>query len=320
MPTLETKVEKPNLPEWQCQITTPPKNPSGYTVGEIFTLSCNGNALAGTTESKQNSEGVTLTLKPPVKIKLAENFDYAVVLLKPLELGENKLTYEATAYRAMKSQFPFLEFVDSSGQGFISQPMELNVASILDTQNPPKAPYGPIGAMPMPWPMWIFFMGFIMAMVLMGWLAIFLRHRIQKRNLEKNIRKFQSPMGSYHQFQKDLRLLKRGVLFSSRSDWQPGQVQNYIAALNEHVRMFLLREFIVPATTWSTRQTLGEIRQKAKNDYHRFRLPLRQALAELDRAQSSYEKMSSQDCEQLTHIASQAVDSVWKYKNRGVAR
>jgi hypothetical protein len=301
MPTLETKVEKPQLPEWKCELPKAPNKPEGYTVGEVFTVSCTGDAL---------------DLKAPLLLKMPEGFEYTLVLLKELEFTSARVSYEATTYRVSKNQLPFLHFADAEGKGFVSQPINVNSISVIEG-TPPEAPYGPIVPMPMVWPLWLFFTGFVIALVLMGWLGIFLKKRIQRKNLEKNIRKFLSPMGSYHQYQKDVRILRRGVLFSERHQWTSSQVQNYIKELDEYFRMFLLREFTVPATTWSSRQTQKEIKQKTKVNYDKFRTPLRKALQELDRAKASTDKLQSQDCDQLTQIVSKAVDVIWKFKGRG---
>lgn len=81
--------------------------------------------------------------------------------------------------------------------------------------------------------------------------------------------------------------------------------------------MFLLREFTVPATTWSSRQTQSAIKPKAKYSFHLFRDSLRKALQELDRALSSYEQMKSHDCDQLTRMVVKTVDDIWACRNKG---
>lgn len=298
----QQEIVKPQKPEWTCEITTAPKAAEGFTVGEVFELSCQGSPL---------------TLKEPIKIVLPEQNDYAIVLLQKKELTDTTLKYEATHYRAGTTKFPFLDFVDASGGGFISQPMETKVASVIKQNPPPENIYGGIAPLPMVWPMWIFFAAFVTLLVVIGWIAIFLKKRIQRKNLEKNIRKFLSPMGSYHQFSKDIRQLRSSVLFSDRHEWPAPQVQNYISDLNEHFRMFLLREFTVPATTWSSRETQKEIKRKSKDTYPLFRDPLRKALQELDRARGSFESLKSRDCDQLTQIVVKAVDAIWMNKRKG---
>lgn len=301
MMEVETKVERPNKPEWHCEVSRQVDPQTPLTVGEVVALNCSGPELS---------------LKQPLRIELPEKFEYSLVLLKPLEVSNTKITYEATHYRAGKMELPFLNVVDANNGGFVSQPMNFNVQSVIG-QPPPEKIYGGYGPMPMGWPVWIFFALMIFVMVLLGWAAIFLKTRIQKKNLEKNIRKFLSPMGSYHQFSKDVRVLRSRHLFSERHEWSQPQVQNYIFDLDEHFRMFLLREFTVPATSWSSRQTQAAIKKKARMTYPYFRDALRSALQELDRARSNYEGMTSKDCDHLTKIIVKAVDSIWAYKYKG---
>lgn len=295
-------LEKPQKPQWECQITSTPQVPEkGFTVGEVFTLSCQGSEL---------------DLVEPLRLNWAEEKQYSIVLLKKLELTKTKIAYEATSYRTGNSEHPFLDFVDANNGGFISQPLKLSVGSVLP-QPPPESPYGPVAPMAMGWPVWLFFAALVVFLVIVGWFGLFLRRRLQRKNLEKNIRKFLSPMGSYHQFSKDIRKLRSGVLFSERHEWSSPQVQDYMVQLNEHFRMFLLREFTVPATTWSSRQTQNDIRRKAKFSYHVFGESLRKALQEMDRALGSYEKMTSRDCDQLTKMVMKTVDKIWSCKTMG---
>jgi hypothetical protein len=257
-----------------------------------------------------------LNLKEPLRIELPEEFDHSIVLLKKLELTSTKIAYEATHYQAGKFELPFINIVDANNSGFISQPMNFQVQSVIGQPAPEKI-YGGVAPMPLGWPVWIFFTILVTIVVIMAWVALFFKSRVQKKNLEKNIRKFLSPMGSYHQFSKDIRVLRSRVVFSERHEWSQPQLQNYIFDLNEHFRMFLLREFTVPATTWSSRQTQKAIKKRARLTYPFFRDTLSTALRELDRARSSYEGMTSKDCDQLTKIIVKSVESIWAYKYKG---
>jgi hypothetical protein len=300
---VEEKVETPQKPKWDCQFVTQPKEAAGYTVGEVFEISCEGEAL---------------TLKEPLKIQNSEKFQYSLVYLKTLNLTTNKIQFLATSYISAQYNFPFVHVVDSDGGGFISaKPVQWKVRSVIDPQKPPQNPFGPIQPMAMAWPYWIFFAALLVLAVFVGWGIVFFKRHVQKRNLEKNIRKFQSPMGSYHQFSKDMRVLKRGVVFSSHVAWTETQAQSYIAKLDEIFRLFVLREYIVPAQSWTIRQIARHVRKKNSAGYEQFKLSFWKAFSELERAQKS--QLSAQDCEQLTTLCWQAVDSMWKNKKQGAA-
>ena len=295
-------LQKPQKPQWECQITSPPQVPEkGYTVGEVFTLSCQGSEIE---------------LEEPIQLKWPEDKEYSIVLLKKLELTKTKIAYEATSYRTGNNEHPFLDFVDGANKGFISQPLKISVGSVMP-QPPPESPYGPVAPFYMGWPVWLFFSALIIVTVILGWGVLYLRRRLQRKKLEKNIRKFLSPLGSYHQFSKDIRKLRSGVLFSERYQWTAQQVETYLVQLDEHFRMFLLREFTVPATTWSSRQTQNDIRVKAKVSYHIFGESLRKAFQEMDRALGVYDKMTSHDCDQLTKMVMKTVDMIWSCRTMG---
>jgi hypothetical protein len=203
---------------------------------------------------------------------------------------------------------------DESGAGFISQPMTLKVVSVLDPQKKQEKPFGPISPLTMQWPMWVAFSAIVFLLVLVGWLLIYLRRRIQRKTLEKNIRKYQSPLGSYHQYSKDIRLLKRGVLFSPTAKWTENQIGSYLQKLDEIFRMYILREFVVPANKWSVSAILKNMRHKDRAHFANYSQALIKAFKELERAQGQVESLRAMDCEQLTTICTQAVDGMWKSK------
>ncbi len=295
---IEIPVEVPKKPQWECSLKTEPKDAKGYTVGEVFQVDC---------------AGTSLTLTEPLKAVNPEAAKYSFVYLRTLKKSENEISFLATTYASKTVQHPFLHIEDAQGGGFISQKIEIRAQSVIDPQKPPQGPYGPITPIALSWPYWIFFAMIIMATVLVGWFMIFLRRHFQRKNLEKNIRKFESPLGSYHQFSKDLRLLKRGVVFTD-AKWSESQTQGYIDKLDEIYRMYVLREYIVPALKWSPAQIAKHLNKKFKKEFRQFKDPFWKAFKELERAQGHIQDIKARDCEQLTQFCWVAVDAMWKAK------
>jgi hypothetical protein len=85
--------------------------------------------------------------------------------------------------------------------------------------------------------------------------------------------------------------------------------------LNEVYRMYILREYTVPALSWSTPRIAQHVRKKDKNAYEHFKAPFLKAFKELERAQSHVQELKSQDCDQLTQLCWLAVDCMWKAKS-----
>jgi hypothetical protein len=286
-------------PQWNCKIDSPPKDEKGFTVGEVFQWQC---------------DGPSLTLKEPLKIQLPEKGEYSLVLLKPLKISDNEIRYEATSYRVGNIKFQTLDVIDSEGKGFHTDAVNFKTQSVIDPKNPPKEPYGPIAPYKMEWPVWIFFCAVIFVAVLVVWLLVFVRRRLQKRILEQNIKKFQTPLGSYHQFGKDLRGLKRKFVFSEHQAWTPEQTSEFLQKLEESFRLFVLREFTVPATTWSVSPILREVKRKDPSGFDKYKNALVKAFRELERARGNIASLKNEDCEQIAQISWQAVDLIWKTK------
>ena len=296
---VEIPVEVPKKPQWECTLKTEPKDNKGFTVGEIFQVDC---------------AGTSLQLTEPLKAVNPDPLKYSFVYLRTLKMGENEISFLATTYASQTVQHPFLHIEDAQGGGFISQKIEIRSQSVIDPQKPPQGPYGPITPLALSWPYWIFLAMIILAAVLAGWFLIFLRRHFQRKNLEKNIRKFESPLGSYHQFSKDLRLLKRGVVFSEKVSWSEAQTKEYIDKLDEIYRMYILREYIVPALKWSPGQIAKHLHKKIKKEFRFFRDSFWKAFKELERAKGQNAQIKSRDCEQLTQLCWVAVDAMWKSK------
>lgn len=294
---VEIPVEVPKKLQWECSLATQPKDAKGFTVGETFEMRC---------------AGTSLPLEEPLRIVNPEKIKYSLVYLKTLKKTENELSFLATTYMPTPVEHPFIHVVDAKDGGFISQKFQLKAQSVIDPKKPPEAPFGPIQPMSLAWPYWIFFVALICAAVAVAWGLVFLRRYLQQRHLEKNIRKFQSPLGSYHQFSKDLRLLKRGVIFSGT--WSESQTQSYMVKLDEIFRMFVLREYTVPALSWSISRIAQQVHKKNRNHYSDFKNEFLKAFNELERAKSQIHDLKPQDCEQLTNLCWVAVDTMWKYR------
>lgn len=302
----ETKETPQNYPEWDCQLTSlatqnkAPNTVASNTVGTLMELRC---------------EGETINLVEPLKIKPAKGQEYILKLLEPLEISENHILYLATGYRAGEYQGSF-RIEDSAGKSFMTSPLQVKVESVLDPSKPDQKPFGPIAPMTLDWPVWIFFTAAVVAVVLLGWFLIFFRQWNQRRTLEKNIKKFQSPLGSYHQFSKDIRLLKRSVVFSERQQWPQELVEHYLNTLEESFKLYILREYVIPATSWSSAKVFSELKRKDRRNFYKYRESLNRAFKELERAKSSIDSVTSKDCEQLTQICRKAVDGMWQSERR----
>lgn len=296
---------------WSCSVTSNPKDKNGFTVGEVFQLQC---------------EGPSAFLKEPLHIELPDVMlpakegsapqkdtteKYKLVLLQPTSLSDNKIEYSATSYIPGEHAFKSFKIVDTDKKEILISPLALKVQSVIDPQQQKPEPFGPIHPLRMEWPVWLFFTAVIILLVLVGWAIVFFRRWAQKKSIERNIKKYLSPMGSYHQYHKDLRLLKQGVVFTSHQSWSSEEIKKYMIQLEEHFKMFLLREFIIPAPSWSQAVILKAVKQKDKKGFALYQKSLIKALNELEKYKEGLDSLKPKDCEQITALCAQAVDSIW---------
>lgn len=307
--------EESTAPSWSCSVATAPKDAGGFTVGEVFQLTCEGPSVALKEPLRVQLPDVMAAAKdgkPPVK---DPNVKYKLVLLKPLNVTDNKLEYQATGYIPGEMDLKSFKIVDAENKEILVPQVTFKVQSVIDPNQQPKPePFGPIGPLRMEWPVWIFFAALVTLLVLIGWGIVFFRRWVQKKNLERNIKKYLSPMGSYHQYNKDLRLLKQGVVFTSHQSWAEAEIKQYMVQLEDHFKMFLLREFIIPAKSWSKSLIVKNIQLKDKKGFPTYQKNLLRALTELDKYKEAPETLKPRDCEQITLFCAQAVDSIWSAK------
>ena len=66
------------------------------------------------------------------------------------------------------------------------------------------------------------------------------------RVIEK-LKKHDTALGAFNQFNKDMRLLERQSVFKKNDEWSISEKQSYTEELDHIFRLYLLREFYIPA-------------------------------------------------------------------------
>ncbi len=285
------------LPKWNCRAEGSPKDQQ-WTVGEIFGLVCEGPTVE--------------FLSAELTFNAEELSGYEIKVLEVKEQTSNKLQMMATTYIPAKHDFKKLFILDQGKEVVAVEPFTLPVKSVI--KNPQQQPYGPIGPFKLSYPfyLWIGLGVVLLAVVFFGLFRI--NRRAQMRRVIEELKQHNTALGAFNQFNKDVRTLGRQYIFGDKKGWTDQKKQRYLESLDEIFRMYLLREFYVPALDWNSGLVLKTISNQDKRRYSVYGEDLQKFLKELDRAREDSEKLQVHDCKQLTQMAKRVTQNIWKVR------
>lgn len=293
----EESTQEMNLPQWTCKVETMPKSDQ-FTVGEIFDLICEGPKAT--------------FLSADVHFEEEGQSPYRLRVLEVLEQTDNKLSMKATSYLAQPHKFEKTFIVEQGKKVVQVEPFQLQLKSVI-TQ-PQQKPFGPMGPLRLAWPNWLW-ISLAVLLVLAALYALFtLRRRSQMRRVLDELKQHNTALGAFNQFNKDVRLLGRQYVFSDTKGWSEQQKSRYLENLDEIFRMYLLREFYVPALEWNSALVVKTLSKQDKNRFVAYGPELKKLLKELDRAKDDVDNLQVHDCKQLTQMAKKVTQSIWKVR------
>ncbi len=292
-----TPVEKKDLPKWNCRVEGTPSDEQ-WTVGETFGLVCEGPTAE--------------FLSTELTFKEDKKSNYRLQVLSVRKQTENELDMLVTSYVPKPHRFDKLYIQDQKVSVVQVEPFNLIVKSVIT--NPEQKPYGPAGAVALSFPLWLWItMG---SVILVGvFFGLFrMNRRAQMRRVIEELKQHNTALGAFNQFNKDIRTLGRRHIFGDEKGWTEQKKQRYLENLDEVFRMYLLREFYVPALDWNSGLTVRTISKQDKRRFPRYGSELQKFLKELDRAKADAEKLRVHDCQQLTQMAKRVTQAIWKVR------
>lgn len=284
-----------DLAIWNCSIEGTP-NDNQWTVGEVFNLQCEGPTVA------LSGQGLTL--------KLPEQQIYTLHLLDVIDQTDNKVLFKVTSYRPGEHKVQELKITEAGVPKIQVEPFVFPVQSVI--KDPGQKPYGPIMAFQIAYPQWLWITLVVSAIILVFGLLFRTYRRSQMRKVLEALKEHNTALGAFNQFNKDIRILTRENLFDQKNGWSQEQKKRYIESLDQIFRMYMLREFIVPALDWGDRLILKTIAKQDRRHFTQYSTDLAKLMAELKRAQKDQDKVQVHDCKQLTQMAQKVTQTIWR--------
>ncbi len=285
------------LPKWTCRVDGTPQDQQ-WTVGEVFYLICSGPKAEFYSKDIQTKEEG----KSPYHLKI----------LAVKKQTESTLEMQATTYVPNPHDFQKLFLTDQKVEVVRVEPFKLPVKSVIEGK---PEPYGPMFAMKVQYPVWIWFaLGGVL--ILAALLGLFrLNRRAQMRKVIEELKTHNTALGPFNQFNKDIRTLGRKYIFSDNT-WTEEKKLNYVEQLDEIFRMYLLREFYIPALDWGSSTVIKSLSKDDKKRFSHYGQSLKKFLNELDRAKKDSDKIQVHDCKQLTQMAKNVTQDIWKMRKQ----
>lgn len=282
-----------DIPVWNCEFF-PLKSEGApamdaLTVGAKFGLKCHGDIA------------IPWDQGAPQVVFPKEDQQYSLAILKVVRQDPNDTQYEVTAYRAGELKPEYMRVVQGKGssaeKGFeVTQP-KWSVKSVLDPKSPPQ-PYGPLGPWTLSLPLWIWLAAFLTVVLFVYFTVRKLRRMSQRRRMLENLKLHKTALPPLYQFYRDARQLRRR-LHTLKNEAELKQISE---DLEKEFRLFVLRQFQVPAMEWSNRAILEDLRRRHRKTYARGADALRKTLRELEKLKAR-QNIGVNDLEQMYRMS-----------------
>lgn len=289
----------PVVAKCEVQIANPP-----VTVGDPFTLSCQGNFGAAFSAGTQI-------------VPVDEKNKYTLKILNVKSATSSDATFTVTSYKA--GDFKDQSFIISDGLvNAKADGLAWSVQTVLQQDSKPFPPMGPM-KMSYPNALWIALVLVLAVISLVVWQR--LNRRRARRNLIEGVLgagregvpfrelvKIQNTQ-AFSQFSRDLRVVQKEM-----NAMKPKPADDIWAELEKSFRLYLVRELLTPAFDWSQRQILNDIKKNHRKVYNRCSVQLRRGLSEFEKGKG--QKVTLNDCEQMYLLTRQIADEVYEARRR----
>lgn len=286
--------DTPALPIWKCDFAQAEgaQALNNLTVGAKFKMNCHGDIPV---EWGKDNVGVVF------KDKNAEQFSLFVLSADKLSSNDAELT--VTSYKAGQFKPEFVRIVQGE-HGFEVTKPQWEVRSVLKQDKQPE-PYPPFGPWQLGLPLWIVIVLGLLVGVITYFTIRFFRRRSQRQKMLKDLALHATAISPVNAFYKDARVIRKKL----NQVAQDADVKDIAVQLDKDFRLFVLRQFQVPALDWSDRAIVDDIRKRHRKEFENSGDKLRKALRELTRVKAR-SSVNLADSEQLLQICLDAVEVV----------
>jgi len=281
-----------DVPVWTCDLAALTGKDAGdmaaLTVGSRFGMNCHGDIAVSWDSSK-----------PHIAFAKPEE-NYTLYILKVVRQDPNDAQYEVTSYKPgdhVPEYIRVLQGAPGSERGFEVSHPKWTVKSVLKP-NEQNTPYGSFGPWKLSLPLWFVILVCVILAAAIFFVVRKVRKYQQRRRMLEDLERHRTAIPPLHQFYRDARLLSRRMHTAK----DPADLKKLGEDLNREFRLFVLRQFKIPAFDWSNRSILRDLKQRHRKVYRASGIPLRKTLRELDHLKARTE-VTSKDFDQMYRMS-----------------
>jgi hypothetical protein len=266
------------------------------TVGDKFVLECDGP--------------LGLPFKDNVRFLLKDDSQYIIHKLQMPESTETHFKFIVTSYRTGEHKDIALVLSDGVTTA-TTNPLSWTVSSILKPGEEQKMvpSQGPF-LLSYPLSLWLTLAAVVLG--IMGLIGFVVYRRRQRKLMKAQLEKFTTMLPPFSQFSKDMRQTIKKL------DDPKAEVmaKDIVVKMNEDLRLYLVRELMVPAHEYSDSAVLKEIRRDHRDLYDFCRADLKKVLSEFTKATAHLDKVSARDCEDLSVLSRKMAEKIYEQRKK----
>lgn len=276
------------MADFDCRVEIPPQSglpENELSVGRVFDYVC---------------AGPWPEFRDPLKLafELGEKEKHSLKLLGLSKEPDGSLRLKVTSYRTGQVQIENLKLVDGD-QKIELGPVKFQVASVLEPSETPPEPYGPMGPFSVSIPLVYWAVLLTSLVLLLSWAGFRWRRHLQKKRLLEKMREHDSALPPLTDFHQKLRRLARAhAFFDGAATTDASEVKTALLVVERLFRIFLLREYRLPALDWADRLLLSELRRSQRELMRQEGAELKRLLKEFASARATT-RLEAKDVVQL---------------------
>lgn len=191
----------------------------------------------------------------PSKLNIQTEIPYQVQILGSELQPDGRLVLRVTSYKV--GEFNSNEVILTDGVNKLAlHGIQFKVESVIDSKNPPTQPYGPFGGhiLYLP-PLYLWTILSLVGLFIFYGCFKFIR-KWQRKKLIEGLKRHDSRLNPQTQLHVRFRQLERQRYLESE------QKDKVILEVDEILRIFIIRKFIIPAQDWSDRTIMSDFQNR----------------------------------------------------------
>lgn len=191
----------------------------------------------------------------PSKLKFQTEKPYQLQILGSELQPDGRLMLKVTSYQVGDFNSNNVILTDGVNQVAVHG-VQFKVESVIDQKNPPKEPYGPFGGHVLFLPAFYLWSVLVFLAVILLFSGFKFFRRWQKKKLIEGLKKHDSRLSPQTQMHVRFRQLERQRYLEG------DQLQKLLPEVDDILRIFVIRQFKIPAQDWSDRLIVSDFQSR----------------------------------------------------------